>query len=449
LKITGTEKAAQPRLGSSFNKVWVATIASSLGDGVQLAALPLLAVQLTSNPLLIGAVGAVATLPWFLLGLPAGALVDRWNRKKVMLRADLVRFAILALLTVAVLTHHADIALLIVAGFALGCGDIFFDISAQAIMPVVVSGDQALIRANSRISAAEINGEQLAGPPLGGVLFALSHSLPFLGNAFSFLISAIFVGSLKGDFGNAPTAEPARRNLRDEVAEGLRWLLKHRVLRALSGTAAVGNLVFTAQMSLLVLLAKDQYGLGDIGYGLLLSSTAVGAFIGSFMASTVSRKLQVGTMRCIGMTVEGLAVAGMGLTGNPWVAGGMMAVIGFSMSIQIVIVGSLRQRMAPAKIRGRVLSASRLISLMGAPFGGVLGGYLASAISLRTPFIMGGLLMVLVALLSLPALSNRSIREATAEASATPEAPEATEAPETTEALEEASATAPKQGASK
>ncbi|MFD7683398.1 MFS transporter, partial [Streptomyces sp. NPDC060187] len=175
------EKTAQPGLGSSFNKVWVAAIASSWGDGVQMAALPLLAVQLTTDPLLIGAVGAIGTLPWFLLGLPAGALVDRWDRRKVMLRADLVRFTILALLTLAVLTDHATITLLIAAGFALGCGDIFFDISAQAVLPVVVTGDQALIRANSRISAAQINGEQLAGPPIGGVLFSLSHSLPFLG----------------------------------------------------------------------------------------------------------------------------------------------------------------------------------------------------------------------------------------------------------------------------
>ncbi|MFF3617207.1 MFS transporter [Streptomyces sp. NPDC002580] len=416
MKFISKEKPAQPQLSSNFNKVWVATIASSLGDGIQLAALPLLAVQLTSDPLLIGAVGAVGTLPWFLLGLPAGALVDRWDRRKVMLRADIFRFAVVTLLTVAVLTDHANIPLLIVAGFALGCGEIFFDISAQAVMPVVASGEQTLIRANSRISAAQINGEQLAGPPLGGVLFSLSHALPFLGNAISFLISAIFVGSLKGGFGNAASSEPTRRNLRAEVAEGLRWLLKHRVLRALAGTAALGNLVLTAKMSLLVLLARDQLGLGEIGYGLLLSSTAVGAFSGSFVSSSISKKIQVGSMRCIGMTVEGLAVVGLGLTGNPWVAGGMMAIIGFSMSVQIVIVSSLRQRLAPAAIRGRVLSASRLISLMGAPFGGILGGYLASVTSLRTPFVLGGLLMVLVALVSLPALSNRAIREASEEA---------------------------------
>ncbi|MFD6498043.1 MFS transporter, partial [Streptomyces sp. NPDC060188] len=417
--MTGKEKtkAVQPPLGSSFNKVWVAAIASSWGDGVQMAALPLLAVQLTSDPLLIGAVGAIGMLPWFLLGLPAGALVDRWDRRKVMLRADLVRFAILTLLTIAVLTDHANIPLLIIAGFALGCGDIFFDISAQAVMPVVVTGDQALIRANSRISAAQINGEQLAGPPLGGVLFSLSHSLPFLGNALSFLISALYVGSLKGNFANTPTTDkPARTSLRAEVAEGLRWLLRHRVLRTLAGTAAIGNLVFTAKMSLLVLLARNQLGLGDIGYGLLLSSTAVGAFIGSFLSAPISKKLQVGTMRVVGMTIEGLAVLGLGLTHNPWTAGAMMATIGFSMSVQIVIVGALRQRLAPAEIRGRVMSASRLISLMGAPFGGILGGYLAATISLRTPFILGGLLMVLVALLSLPALSNRSIQEATHDA---------------------------------
>ncbi|MEV5156693.1 MFS transporter [Streptomyces werraensis] len=405
-------------MSSNFNKVWVATIASSVGDGVQMAALPLLAIHLTSDPLLIGAVGAIGMLPWFLFGLPAGALVDRWNRKKVMLRADLVRLVVLALLTVAVLTDQASILLLIVAGFVLGCGDIFFDIAAQAVMPVVASGERELIRANSRISAAQINGEQLAGPPLGGALFSLSHSLPFLGNAISYLVSAVYVGSLKGDFGNAPAEEPTRKNLRAEVAEGLRWLLRHRVLRALAGTAAVGNLVFTAKMALLVLLARNHLGLGEIGYGLLLSSTAVGAFLGSFLSSSISKRIQVGSMRCVGMSVEGLAVVGLGLTRSPWVAGAMMAVIGFSMSVQIVIVGSLRQRLAPPEIRGRVLSASRLISLAGAPFGGVLGGYLAGEFGLSTPFVIGGLLMVLVALATLPALSNRSIREAAEEASA-------------------------------
>ncbi|WP_326842051.1 MFS transporter [Streptomyces sp. NBC_01558] len=421
------DKQAQPGLGSSFNKVWVAAIASSWGDGVQMAALPLLAIQLTTDPLLIGAVGAIGTLPWFLLGLPAGALVDRWDRRKVMLRADLVRFTILTLLTLAVLTDHANITLLIAAGFALGCGDIFFDISAQAVLPVVVTGDQALIRANSRISAAQINGEQLAGPPIGGVLFSLSHSLPFLGNALSFLISALCVNSLKGNFANPPTTQPTTTSLRTEVAEGLRWLLKHRVLRTLAGTAAIGNLVFTAKMSLLVLLAKNQLGLGDIGYGLLLSSTAVGAFIGSFLSAPISKKIQVGTMRCVGMSIEGLAVLGLGLTTSPWIAGAMMATIGFSMSVQIVIVGALRQRLAPTEIRGRVLSASRLISLMGAPFGGILAGYLASTTSLRTPFITGGLLMIIVALASLPALSNHAIQQATNETTPTEPTEETTD----------------------
>ncbi|MFE9986742.1 MFS transporter [Streptomyces sp. NPDC005381] len=421
------DKQAQPGLGSSFNKVWVAAIASSWGDGVQMAALPLLAIQLTTDPLLIGAVGAIGTLPWFLLGLPAGALVDRWDRRKVMLRADLVRFTILTLLTLAVLTDHANITLLIAAGFALGCGDIFFDISAQAVLPVVVTGDQALIRANSRISAAQINGEQLAGPPIGGVLFSLSHSLPFLGNALSFLISALCVNSLKGNFANPPTTQPTTTSLRTEVAEGLRWLLKHRVLRTLAGTAAIGNLVFTAKMSLLVLLARNQLGLGDIGYGLLLSSTAVGAFIGSFLSAPISKKIQVGTMRCVGMSIEGLAVLGLGLTTSPWIAGAMMATIGFSMSVQIVIVGALRQRLAPTEIRGRVLSASRLISLMGAPFGGILAGYLASTTSLRTPFITGGLLMIIVALASLPALSNHAIQQATNETTPTEPTEETTD----------------------
>ncbi|MCX5240989.1 MFS transporter [Streptomyces prunicolor] len=412
--LASDEETGRSQLGRTFTKVWGASVVSALGDGVHMAALPLLAAQLTGDPLLIGAVGAASTLPWFLFALPAGALVDRWNLTKVMWRVDAARFAVLGMLAAVVLAGHAGISLVLTVAFLLGCGQVFFEISAQALVPAIVSKDsRALMRANGRLFAAQTNGERLVGPPLGAALFSLSPFIPFLANALSFMASSALIGSLKGSFDRSPSPAPTRRRLRAEVAEGLRWLLRHRVLRALAGTAAMGNIVFSAKMWLLVLLAHDQLGLNDVGYGLLLSSTAVGALLGSFAAPRIGDRVEPGSMRCAGMIVEGLCILGIGLTGSPWIAGGLMAVTGCSMSVQNVVVGALRQRLAPPEMLGRVLAASRLISLSGAPVGALLGGYLARTLSLGAPFVLGGVFMVVIALMSLPALSNRSILQAT------------------------------------
>ncbi|GAA4240023.1 MFS transporter [Actinomadura meridiana] len=397
-------------LGPSFTRLWLAAATSALGDGAFLASVPLLAAKLTHDPMLIGAVGATTVVPWFLFGLQAGALVDRWDRRKVMWRVDLARFLVVGLLAIGVFAGVVNIYLLIVAGFLLGVGQTFFDVSAQALIPAVVSRDpDALIRANGRMTLALNNGERLIGPPLGSTMFSVTRGLPFVFDSVSFLFSALVIRAVPGDFSSGETT---RRRLRTEIAEGLRWLWGHRVLRALALTAAVNNLVYSATIWLVVLLAQRKLGLGDVGYGLLLSTEAVGGLIGGAVVKKINSLISVSTIRVAGMIIEGICIGALAFVSDPWMAGALIGSLGFCRCIIIVVTGTLRQRLVEPEMLGRVLSTSRMVSLAGMPFGGLLGGYLMREYNIGTPFALGGILLIVTAFISMPALSNHAIAKA-------------------------------------
>ena len=400
------------KLGPNFSKLLGATAVSSVGDGVYLTALPLLALEFTHDPRLLGLIGAAGELPWLLLSLHAGALVDRWDHRRVMWRVDAARFVIVVGLWLAVLTSHANVAWLVAVAFLLGCGQAFFDVAAPVLLPGVVSRDErSLVRANGRMTAALMNGQDLLGPPLGAGLFSLGQSIPLLGNALSFAASSALIGSIRGRFVSVGDQSP-RQSLHGEIREGLVWMVRHRVLRATALTGGLSNAVFSAKAVLLVLLARDVLHLGNFGYGVLLLIPALGGLVGSVVGPWLATRIGPGTMRCGGMVVEGLVIAGLGLSSTPWFAGLMMAIAGFTMSLQFIIVGSLKPRIVPARLLGRVTGAGRLIGLAGTPVGSLLGGVLAAAFGVRVPFLLGGAMMVLVAGLFYPALSDHSIQKA-------------------------------------
>ncbi|MBP2328442.1 MFS family permease [Kibdelosporangium banguiense] len=401
------------RLGRTFHRLLAATAISTLGDGMYLAALPLLAVSVTDSPLVLGFVGAAGEIPWLLFGLHAGALVDRWDRRKVMWWVDAGRCAVVALLCVLVITSQVTAAWIVLTAFILGCGQVFFDVAAQSVIPDVVSRDErTLTIANGRMSAAQTNGEDFVGPPLGSALFSIAQVIPFLGNAVSFAVSSVLVGRLKDGI---PPRKPGRpeTTLRAEIGEGLRWMIRNRILRVLAITACLGNVVFAAKAAMLVLLAKEVLGLADLGYGLLLTAAAVGAFGGSAIAPFLTGWLGPGRVRCFGAMAEGLAILAMGLTRDPWIAGALMIITGGLMAIQNIVAGTLRQRITPARLFGRVLSSGRLVAYSGAPVGALLGSLIAASYGVQAPYIIGGAFLVVVGLLSLPALGTRAVAELT------------------------------------
>jgi MFS family permease len=408
-----------PGLGGAYRRLWTASAVSTLGDGMYLAALPLLAATLTRDPLAISVVTVAGWLPWLLFALPAGALVDRLDRRRVMWTVDATRAAVVAALTLAVLAGWVSIPVLAVAGFLVGAGQTLVENAAQAMVVAVVGRDpRRLERANGRLVASLTVGQQLAGPPLGSAAFAVAAWLPFLVDAVSFGAGAALVASIRGRFAPDRTvAGPAGPSLWAEIAEGLRFLFGHRLLRAGVLLVSASNLVFMAGEAILVLFATDELGLDGRGYGLLLAAVALGGLPGSLLAHRVAERVPPGPLIVGGVLAGAAAMAGFGLATDPWLAGAAYTVTGFVWGVWNVTLLSLRQAIVPDPLMGRVVGAIRLIGFGSIPIGALLGGVVARSLGLRAPFLLGAAVLAVAALAAAPVITTGAIRAARAEAS--------------------------------
>jgi MFS family permease len=407
---------AKVKLGGRFHRLFGATLVSATGTGMHAAALPLLVLQITSSPIALSLVVVAVEIPWVLVSLHAGVVVDRLDRRRVMVWADVGRFVVLIVLVVLILTSRVNLGWLVLAAFMLGVGQVFFDLAAQSAIPDFVTRDQRhLSIANGRIAAAESNGEDFVGPPLGSGLFGLSNVLPFAGNALSFAASGILILSIRTDARTKETSDAPRTSVGTEIVEGIRWLLGNRTLRALAVITCLSNVVASAQFAMLALLAKQVLGLPDVGFGLLLTATAVGATVGGLTASAASKRFGPGTVLLAGKVGVAVAVLVLGLVANAWVAALMMMATGAATTTQNVVVSTLRQRIVPRRLLGRVLSSGRMVVMIGGPIGAALSGILASAFGVRIPYVAGGVFLILLTLVAYPRLNNRALAEATDE----------------------------------
>ena len=407
------ESAGRERLGRGYAKLWSAAAVSYLGDGVHDTALPLLAATLTRDPLLIAAVEVAAQLPWLLFALPGGALVDRWDRRRVLWLVDAYRCLVVGALAVAVIAGWASIPALAIAGFLLAAGGTLFNPASMSVLPAIVSREPGrLERANGRLAAAQTTGCHLLGPPLGGVLFSLARSVPFMVDAVSFGISSAVVASIPGRFAptsDTPAAGGASVGLWAQIFAGVRWLAGHRLLRTLAVVAAIQSLGIAAWSSIMVLFAQERLGLGNLGFGLLYSGVAAGSLLGSLFATRLTLAFGAATvLRASGVTL-GAASLGIGLILNRWAAGSLLGAIGIALASWNVVAVSLRQAVVPDHLQGRVNSAFQQLSLGMLPLGAALGGVAGRALGLRAPFLIGGAVMVAAAVLATPMITSRAI----------------------------------------
>jgi MFS family permease len=406
-------------LGGAYRRLWTASAVSTLGDGMYLAALPLLAATLTRDPLAVSVVTVAGWLPWLLFALPAGVLVDRLDRRRVMWTVDATRAAVVGALTVAVLAGWASIPLLAAAGFLVGAGQTLVENAAQAMVVAVVGRDpRRLERANGRLVASLTVGQQLAGPPLGSAAFAVAPWLPFLADAASFGASAALVATIPGQFHPDANAEPdpaPRRSLRGEIGEGLRFLFGHRLLRAAVLLVSASNLAFMAGEAILVLFATEELGLDGRGYGLLLAAVALGGLPGSLLAHRVAERVPPGPLIVGGVLAGAVAMAGFGLASDPWLAGAAYAATGFVWGVWNVTLLSLRQTIVPDRLMGRVVGAIRLIGFGSIPVGALLGGVVARELGLRAPFLGGAAVLAVAALAAAPHITTPAIEAARSE----------------------------------
>ena len=390
----------RPRLGRPYWRMWWANAISSTGDGAFVAALPLLAVTVTRDPRLVAVVTAATYLPWLVLSLPAGAIVDRYDRVTLMWRSQAVQAAVVAIVAILVVFRQGSIAALGVAGLLLGSAEVIFSNAAQSVLPALVP-PELLPRANGSQQVSLTVGESFLGPPVGSLLFAAAATLPFGLDAASFAGSAALLARLPR---TSQASGPAKATIRAQIAEGLGWLARHRLLRVVAVLLGILNFANQMGQAVLVLLATQTLHVGSVAYGFLLAATAVGSVAGGLMSPPLVRWLGMLPSLIIVGAAETALFVGVGLAPDPAVAAVMLAGQGFVVTMWNVVTVSLRQQVVPAHLLGRVNSVYRMLGWGLMPLGALAGGFVAHAAGLRAPYIVAGLLCGLALLAALPLL---------------------------------------------
>lgn len=402
-------------LGPEYRKLWVASTISNLGDGVTLVAAPLLAASLTRDPLLIAGVAFVKQFAWLLFSLHAGALIDRLDRRLLMGYVDFFRTALIGFLGIAVLFDFASIPVLYAVFFLIGAAEPLFDNASVAVLPAVVDR-QKLQKANGRLFAAQIIMGEFVGPPFGGFLFATAAALPFLLDSGTFAAAAALVLALSGRFRVERPEGVAATTLLQEIGEGLRWLLGHRLILTLAIVLGVAGFAVEGVFSILVLYAQEILGLGGVGYGVLMTAFAAGGVAGGFLAERVSGLLGTGRTISVIFLLEGAAFATLALTTDPFLAGPMIALDALAGTVWNVLTISLRQELIPERLLGRVFSAFRMVGFGGMASGALTSGLLAREFGLTVPFWVAAATMVVLSATCAIAVNNRAVKEAMEEA---------------------------------
>lgn len=441
--MTTTATPRSDRLGANYWKLFSAGAAANLGDGLMTVAVVWLASSLTRDALLIAVVGLATRLPWLLFALPAGVITDRYDRRRLVAWMDVCRFAVVATLAVVVLLNQrglptpeqlADgtapppenasllLAMLCLAALLIGFAEVVRDNSAQTLMPSIVQKGQ-LERANGRLWGAETVMNNFAGPPLAGLLVAVALALPFFINAGLLAVAAALVFALAGTFVPKGQTTTGKIAWKAEIGEGFRWLWNHRLLRALAILLGSMNLLSAMAFAIFVLYAQEILGLFDgLGYGLVLTGTAAGAVLGSLLADRVSRALTAGTSLFVAMIGMGAGLGMIGLVSAAPVVWLVGVGVGFMITLWNVITVSLRQRIIPDHLLGRVNSVYRFFGWGTISLGTLLGGLLVTAgeplvgreWALRTPFLIVATAHGLLLAYALPRINTARIVEAQA-----------------------------------
>jgi MFS family permease len=400
-------------MDSRFTRLWTASTISNLGDGVVFAAFPLIVASLTRDPIAVSVLAFSLRLPWLLFALPAGVIVDRNDRRRLMVGADLVRATALGILAVALATGDPSLMVLYLVGFLVGMAETIFDSAAEAFLPSIVE-TPVLSKANGRLVSARWVANSFIGPPLGAVLFAAAVWLPVTVDAATFLAAAILLVTIGGSF--STDRAPATRTMRADIGEGVRWLWNHRLLRTTALMAGGYNLVVSGMVAILVLFAQDEVGLSDLGFGIVLAALGVGGLLGGLVAGRIENLVGTANALILGVVTAATAATIMGFTSNALVLGGSILAFGVTATLWNIVAISLRQELTPDELRGRAAAAGKMIAFGAEPIGALIGGFVAAWIGLRAPILVAGAGLALMALAALPVINERAIDDARAAA---------------------------------
>lgn len=388
------EAVAPARLGRSFRWLLASTWTSNLGDGLALAAGPLLVARLAGSPFLVALAATLQWLPPLLLGLVAGVVTDRIDRRRVVVAAGLVRVVVLGVLVAAVLTSAVGVGLVLAALFALGVAEVFGDNAESTLLPAIVDRDD-LALGNARVLGGFITLQNLSGPPLGALLFAAGIALPFAAQAVLLLAGAVLVTRIVLPAAPRRPSAPAHH----EILEALRWTWAHANVRTLVLTILLFNVTYGAAWSVLVLYATERLGLGPLGYGAITTVIALGGIVATIGYGALTRRVSLATLMRVGLLVETATHLALALTTVPWVAYLVFGAFGAHAFVWSTTSVTVRQRAVPPALQGRVGSVNTVATYGGLVLGSAIGGALAEGFGVVAPFwfaFAGSVVLVVV-----------------------------------------------------
>ncbi len=390
-----TRAGESPAIGTSRGLRWLfgSTAAAVTGQGAVTAAAPLLAASLTRDPVEIAIVAAAAWAPWLLIGLQAGALVDRWDPRRVMVTTDLIRAGVMLTFGMLVLWGHATTSLLTCALLIVAAGSCFFDPASQSAIPIIVGRDRTdLAKANGTFWSIDTLSRTLIGATVGAVLFSRNPAWPFLGQGALLLGSGLMLlGLPKRRYESR--SDP--RKIREEIRTGIRTLWLSDVLRRNAVLMGIYNVAYNLSFATLILLLQRNLNITSVLFGVLLASAAVGGVFGGWLARHLN--WMPTSAYAVGFAVQaGGWLLVLAAPNVPVATVGFVA-IGAVSTLVSAVGGAASQAATPDGMLGRVTSATRLAGLGAASVGSLMSGVVAVLGGLAAPGLLASAILVLAA----------------------------------------------------
>lgn len=373
------------RLGTNFRWLLSSTVVNNAGDGIALAAGPLLVASLTRDPVLVSMALLSQWLPMLLFAVIGGVAADRFDRRRMVVVVNIGRAVVLSALVATIVTGVANIALVLAVLFVLGTAETFADSASSTLLPSLVAREDLGV-ANARAQGAFVLTNQLVAPPIGAFLFAAGAALPFAANAAAFALGAVLVSRIVGSM---RTERVQVASVWGDMAAGFRWLVGHAPMRTLALTIFTFNVTYGAAWGVLVLYAGERLGMDAVGFGLLTTATAVGGIIGILAYGSLERRFRLGDIMRVGLLVETGTHLSLALTTSPVVALITMVVFGAHAFVWGTTSTVVRQRAVPNELLGRVTGLYRVAIVGGLVIGAPIGGLLARGFDITAPFWFG------------------------------------------------------------
>jgi predicted MFS family arabinose efflux permease len=402
------------RSTSPFRALWGANALSNLADGLVFVTMPLVAAGLTDDPRGVAGLATTYALVRLLVALPVGVYVDRLDRRTLIVVANALRGVAVLGLAVAIQSGGASLAALYAVMAVVGVLESAADGAAVAVLPSLVPGD-GLDRANARITGTQLVADEFVGPPLGGILFALAAAVPVYATGGLWVAAGAVALALPRRMREVPLASEtavatAPPSVFREAAEGVRWLAGHRVVGALALIGGLASVGYMLPFSVLVLFAGERLGLDAAGYGVLLAASALGGLGGSAIAAPLRARLGSRWTITAALTLGAASLAGLAVTRDPVVAGVLLALYILHAVVWSICATTLRQRLVPQELLGRVGAAGRVVSLLGLAAGSALGGALATS-GIALPTVAGAVVFAACGLVAVVALGGSVDRD--------------------------------------